>query len=74
MHPQAGTWSYGYLTMIVILAPAVTDSATGASADAAFWSRLLMFLLATLYSYAAVYVVDALRPRRSGAAGRPAHD
>jgi hypothetical protein len=65
MHPQAGTWSYGYLTMIVILAPAVTDSAGGSSADAAFWSRLLMFLLATLYSYAAVYVVEALRPRRS---------
>ncbi len=30
-----------------------------------------MFLLATLYSYAAVYVVDALRPRKSGAADRP---
>jgi hypothetical protein len=72
MHPQAATWSYGYLTMIVILAPAVTDSATGASADAAFWSRLLMFLLATLYSYAAVYVIDALRPRRSGASARTA--
>jgi hypothetical protein len=68
MHPQAGTWSYGYLTMIVILAPAVTDSAGGSSADAAFWSRLLMFLLATLYSYAAIYVVDALRPRKTGAA------
>lgn len=71
MHPQAATWSYGYLTMIVILAPAVTDSAGGSSADTAFWSRLLMFLLATLYSYAAVYVVDALRPRKSGAADRP---
>jgi hypothetical protein len=68
MHPQAATWSYGYLTMIVILAPAVTDSAGGSNADAAFWSRLLMFLLATLYSYGAVYVVDALRPRKAGAA------
>jgi hypothetical protein len=74
MHPQAGTWSYGYLTMIVILAPAVTDSAGSSSADAAFWSRLLMFLLATLYSYAAVYVVDALRPRKSGGAALPARD
>jgi len=63
MHPEAGTWSYGYLTMIVILAPAVMDTASGSSADAAFWSRLVMFALATLYGVAAVFVVDALRPR-----------
>ena len=74
MHQQAATWSYGYLTMIVILAPAVTDSAGGSNADAAFWSRLLMFLLATLYSYAAVYVIDALRSRKSDAAALPARD
>lgn len=72
MHPQSGTWSYGYLTMIVILAPAVTDSAGGSSADVAFWSRLLMFLLTTLYSYAAVFVVDALRPRKSRVADQRA--
>jgi hypothetical protein len=62
MHPQAGTWSYGYLTMIVILAPAVMDSAGGTSADAAFWSRLMMFALTTIYGVAAVFVVDAFRP------------
>jgi hypothetical protein len=65
MHPDAATWSYGYLTMIVILAPAVMDSASGSSADVAFWSRLLMFALATLYGVAAVYVVDAFRPARA---------
>ena len=65
MHPDAGTWSYGFLTMIVILAPAVMDSMGGSSADAAFWSRLLMFGLATLYGVAAVYVVDAFRPRNT---------
>lgn len=67
MHPQAGTWSYGYLTMIVILAPAVMDSMSGSSADVAFWSRLLMFALATAYGVAAVYVVDAFRPARATA-------
>jgi hypothetical protein len=66
MHPDAGTWSYGYLTMIVILAPAVMDTSSGSSADVAFWSRLLMFALATLYGVAAVYVVDAFRPARAG--------
>jgi hypothetical protein len=69
MHPQAGTWSYGYLTMIVVLAPAVMDSAGGASADAAFWSRLLMFFLTTLYGVAAVFIVDAFRPQREASKG-----
>ncbi|HSN52603.1 MAG TPA: DUF2955 domain-containing protein [Woeseiaceae bacterium] len=61
LHPDAATWSYAYLTMIVILAPAVMDSASGSSANVAFWSRLLMFALATLYGVAAVFVVDAFR-------------
>ena len=38
--------------------------AGGSSADVAFWSRLLMFALATLYGVAAVYVVDAFQPAR----------
>ena len=71
MHPDAGTFSYGYLTMIVILAPAVMDTSGGSSADAAFMSRLLMFAFATLYGVAAVYVVDAFRPQGSAAAGEP---
>ena len=41
MHPQAATWSYAFLTMIVILAPAVMDSAGGGSAGLKFWDRLL---------------------------------
>ena len=65
LHAEADTWSYAYLTMIVILAPAVMDTASGSSADVAFWSRLLMFALATLYGVAAVYVVDAFRPART---------
>jgi hypothetical protein len=68
MHPDAATWSYAYLTMIVILAPAVMDTASGSSANVAFWSRLLMFALATLYGVAAVYVVDAFRPPRANTA------
>ena len=67
LHAEAGTWSYAYLTMIVILAPAVMDTASGSSADMAFWSRLFMFAMATLYGVAAVYVVDAFRPVRANA-------
>jgi hypothetical protein len=64
MHAKGATWSYGFLTMIVILAPAVTDGMVGSSADAAFWSRLNMFVLATLYAIGAVFVFDTLWPRK----------
>ena len=74
MHPQAATWSYGYLTMIVILAPAVMDTAGGSAANLAFVSRLLMFAFATLYGIAAIYVVDALRPAKPATAGEPRPD
>jgi hypothetical protein len=64
MHPDAGTWSYGYLTMIVILAPAVLDGLGGDAAGVKFQQRLVMFGLTTLYAVVAVYVVDAFQPRR----------
>jgi hypothetical protein len=64
MHPDGGTWSYAYLTMIVILAPAVMDSASGAAAGVKFAERLIMFAGTTLYAVAAVYVFDAFRPAR----------
>lgn len=60
MHPAGATWSYGYLTMIVVLAPAVLDSQTGAAAGSAFWSRLGMFVWATIYGIGAVFVFDTL--------------
>jgi hypothetical protein len=74
MHPQGATWSYGYLTMIVILAPAVMDTTGGSAANVAFLSRLLMFGFATLYGIAAIYVVDALRPRKTTAKREPLPD
>jgi len=69
MHPQAGTWSYAFLTMIVIIAPAVMDSVGGAAAGGKFWDRLIMLLAATLYSVVAVTVYDAFRPREKSIAG-----
>lgn len=64
LHPQAATWSYGFLTLIVILAPAVLDGIAGAPAGAKFWQRLFMFGGATVYAVAAVYVFDALTAKR----------
>lgn len=60
-------WSYGYLTMIIILAPAVMDGATGSTADAAFSSRLSMFFYATIYGIVAVTAFDVFWPRREAA-------
>jgi hypothetical protein len=60
---DGATWSYAYLTMIVVLAPAVLDGDYGSSADARFYDRLIMFGWATLYGVAAVYVFDAFWPR-----------
>ena len=64
MHPDAATWSYAFLTMIVILAPAVMDSAGGDAAGAKFLDRMMMFFFTTVYAVLAVYIFDAFRPRR----------
>ena len=62
MHAQAGTWSYAFLTMIVLIAPAVLDGAGGSSASVGFYNRLAMMFAATLYSVVAVRIYDAFRP------------
>ena len=67
MHPAGATWSYGYLTMIIILAPAVLDTQTGAAAGSAFWTRLEMFIWATIYGTGAVFVFDTLWRRKPAA-------
>jgi hypothetical protein len=67
MHPQGATWSYGFLTMIVILAPAVMDGAGGGAAGMKFWERLVMFGGTTLYAVGTVYIFDAFTSGRSKA-------
>jgi hypothetical protein len=70
MHPDGATCSYGYLTLIVVLAPAVLDGMAGGSADSRFWQRLLMFVGATAYGVSAVYVFDAFWPAEGGSSKR----
>ena len=59
LQENADTWTYAFLTMIVVLAPAVLDSDFGSAAGARFYDRLFMFGWATLYAVVAVYVFDA---------------
>ena len=65
VHPNFQMVQYAYLTMIVILAPAVLDVAFGSAAGSAFWSRLLLFILIAVYGTVAVAVFDAFWPGRS---------
>ena len=60
--PKFSMWSYAFLTMLVILAPAVLDSPVSSDADAAFWSRLWLIVLVAVYGTVAVRVFDAFWP------------
>ena len=62
LQKNGATWSYAFLTMIIVLAPAVLDGDTGSSADARFYDRLLMFVWATFYGVGAIYVFEAFWP------------
>lgn len=56
--PNAAVWSYGFTTAIVVLAPALVAGPDGDDAGAKFFSRIMMFLIATIYAVIAVTVFD----------------
>ena len=68
MHPKGAMWSYAYLTMIVVLAPAVTDGIGSDGASSAFYARLFLFVVVAVYGSTAVTVFDAFWPRVTGGA------
>jgi len=69
VHPKFQMASYAYLTMIVILAPAVLDGAGSSGAGAAFWSRMMLFVLIAVYGTFSVWLFDAIWPGRTHSAG-----
>ncbi len=69
MHAQAGVWSYAFLTMIVLIAPAVLDGPGGSTASVGFYNRMGMMFAATLYSVMAVRIYDAFRPLQQQSTG-----
>ena len=62
MHPKGAMWSYALMTMIILVAPAVSDSIIGSDVSSSFYSRLLLFLGIAVYGTAAVAVFDAFWP------------
>ncbi len=64
MHPKFSIWSYAYLTAIIILAPALLDSAGSGGSGTAIWSRIWLFILIAFYGTAAVAVFNAFWPAK----------
>ena len=63
VHPKFSMVSYAFLTMIVILAPAVIDDS--GDATTAFYTRMFLFIVIAVYGTAAVAVFDAFFPGKN---------
>lgn len=57
-------WVNALVTMLILLGPAVEDSANGKDAAAAFFMRFTTFVAVTLYAWAALYLLEYWRHRR----------
>jgi len=57
-------WLNSLTTMILLLGQSVQDSANGKDVYAAFAVRMALFILVTLYAWAAVHLIDLRRQQR----------
>jgi hypothetical protein len=57
-------WLNVAITKLIILGPAVEDSASGKDVYAAFFVRMGLFVAVTLYTWLAVYLLESLRSYR----------
>ena len=60
----ASFWLNVVMTLLIVLGPAVEDSAGGKDVYAAFWGRMGLYVAVTLYAWAAVYLLEHLRASR----------
>jgi uncharacterized membrane protein YccC len=70
----ASFWLNTFATMLILLGPAVEDSANGKDVYKAFAVRMSLFVLVTLYAWAAVYLLERLRNRHLKRADNPLPD
>jgi hypothetical protein len=66
----ASFWLNTGTTMLILLGPAVEDSANGKDVYAAFAVRMGLFVAVTLYAWLAVYLLEHVRSRRRGRLAR----
>ena len=59
----ASFWQNSAVTMLILLGPAVEDSANGKDVYAAFAVRMGLFVAVTIYAWLAVYLLEYLRMR-----------
>jgi hypothetical protein len=57
-------WINAVVTMLILLGPAVNDSASGKDVYMAFAVRMGLFVAVTLYAWLAVFTLELLRTRR----------
>jgi len=60
----ASFWQYAFVTMLILLGPAVADSASGKDVYQAFVVRLILFVAVTVYAWGAIILLEHLRARR----------
>ncbi len=56
-------WLNSIVTMLIMLGPAVEDSANGKDVYAAFFSRSVLLIFITIYALLAVYLLEYLKSR-----------
>jgi uncharacterized membrane protein YccC len=61
---QPSFWQNVIVTMLILLGPAVQDSANGDDVYAAFAARMSLFVFVTLYAWAAIVLLERLRNGR----------
>lgn len=57
-------WINVFITMLILVGPAVADSASGKDVYKAFAVRMILFVAVTLYAWAAIFVLECIRTRR----------
>jgi hypothetical protein len=67
-------WLNTAVTMLILLGPAVNDSASGKDVYTAFAVRMGLFVSVTLYAWLAVYILEQLRTHRLGRSSLPTLD
>jgi len=61
----ASFWQNVLVTLLILLGPAVEDSATGSDVYARFVVRMSLFVAVTLYAWTAIEILERLRRRRA---------
>jgi hypothetical protein len=58
-------WQNTCVTMLILVGPAVEDTATGKDVQAAFATRMVLFVVVTLYAWSAIALLERVRTWRS---------